>query len=147
MSIWLKKIRLVLFLALLLVLAWQQWVTFQEHEENFEHPLTFFSEHHSKDLITNYEYRYSELKSFFTKPIHISYIGETNESFATGAFNYVMSQYYLSPNILYKSEPVGDTILYNLYDSKQLTTASNYYLNNGWHIVKDFNNGLILLSK
>jgi hypothetical protein len=143
----LKKIRPFFLVALLLILVWQQWITFQKYENNFEHPKAYFSGHDHNDLITEYGKRYTDIKSYFQHPTHISYIGEAGENFGTGAFNYVLSQYYLSPNLVYKSSPIRDTILYNLYTSKELDAASNYYLNHGWHLLKDFNNGLILLSK
>jgi len=125
----------------------QQITTFTSHEDIILQPQSFISNHLSKDFISQNNSRYTAVRGYFTKPTHIAYIGESNEDWATGAMHYVLSQYYLAPNLLYKNVDTCDFVLYNLYNSNKLNVTTNFYLNNGWHVEKDFNNGLILLSK
>ncbi len=137
----------VLLLILLCVFIWQLYTTYIKYEEKFGSPVRITKQDYGNDYITLYGNRFEEIKKIFSHPAHLSYVGEANEDFAAGALNYVLTQYYLAPNLILKDKVVRDTIIYNLYNSLKIDPASNYYLNNGWHIVKDFNNGLIVLSK
>ena len=137
----------LLLLALLCIIVWQQYVTFKKYESNFENPIQFIKQNYGNDYISQYANRYVEIKKMFASPVRLSYIGEENEDFATGATQYFLTQYFLAPNLVLKKNLIQDTILFNLYNSKKIDLASNYYINNGWHIVKDFNNGLIILAK
>lgn len=132
---------------ILCIMAWQQWSTFLKHEKKFLNPLKFINENYGNDYISQNEKRYIEIKKIFRFPAHLCYLGEANDNFAFWSANYSISQYYLSPNILIKDRIDCDTILYNLYRSIHIDPATNFHLNNGWHVVKDFNNGLILLAK
>ncbi len=137
----------VLTLALLAVIVSQLYVMFSIYEETFESPVRYFKQNYGTDYITQYGNRYTEIREWLPPSTILSYIGEPNESFSMGCFNYVLTQYYLSPNLIYRNNNDFDTIIYNLYNSKRVSDATNFHLNNGWHIVKDFNNGLILLAK
>ena len=132
----------VLFLMVL-----QQGITFFKYENKFLHPIRFIKENYGKDYITQYGKRYEELKEILIKPVHLTYIGEPNEEFNTGVMHYYLTQYFLTPNIILKDDVARDTILYNLYSSIHINSETNFYLNNGWHIIRDFNNGLIVLAK
>lgn len=136
-----------LVVPLLFIMGWQQWTTFLNHEKKFLDPIHFIKENYGNDFITQYGNRFEEIKTTFPKPVHLTYIGEANEDFNTGVMHYYLTQYYLTPNILIKNNLDRDTILYNLYSSIHFNPETNFHLNNGWHIVKDFNNGLIILAK
>jgi hypothetical protein len=136
-----------LVVPLLFIMAWQQWITFSSHEKKFLNPIHFVKENYGNDYITQYGIRYEGVKKIFTKPVRLSYIGESNEDFNVGVMHYYLSQYYLTPNIILRNDIVCDTILYNLYSSIHFNPETNFHLNNGWHIIKDFNNGLIVLAK
>ena len=161
-----------LVVPLLFIIVWQQYITFSNHEKEFINPIHFIKENYGNDFITQYGNRYEEVKKIFTKPVHLTYIGEANEDYNTGVMHYYLTQYYLAPNIVLSKEDyntdivhyyhtqhdlasgviprkniVCDTILYNLYSSIHINQESNFYLKNGWHLVKDFNNGLIVLVK
>lgn len=137
----------ILLLALLSIIVGQLYVTFLKHEEKFESPLKFVKENYGNDYITQYGNRFEEIKKMFPKPTHLTYFGEANEPSGTGTFNFVLTQYFLSPNLVFKNNNIGDTLIYNLYASNKIDPATNFHLNNGWHVVKDFNNGLIILAK
>jgi|GEM_PF-2975971 len=144
---------------LLFIMVWQQWITFSAHEKEFLNPIHFIKENYGNDFITQYGNRFVEIKKLFTKPAHLTYMGEANEDFSTDVMHYVLTQYYLAPNLILRNDYlspeviilrntiVSDTILYNLYRTIHLNPETNFHLNNGWHIVKDFNNGLIVLAK
>lgn len=134
-------------LPILFVMVWQQLNTFLNHEDKFLHPIRFVKENYGIDFITQYGKRYEEIKKTFTKPVHLTYIGESNEEYNTGVMHYYLTQYFLTPNIIFKDDVARDTILYNLYSSIHINPETNIYLNNGWHVIKDSNNGLILLTK
>ena len=134
-------------IVLLCIMAWQQWITFSNHEKEFLKPIHFIKENYGNDFITQYGNRYEDVKKIFTKPVHLTYIGEANEDYNTGVMHYYLTQYYLAPNIILKDTTPRDTILYNLYSSIHINQETNFYLKNGWHLVKDFNNGLIVLAK
>jgi hypothetical protein len=137
----------ILMLFLLCLILGQLYITFIKYEEKFESPIIITKQEYGNDYITQYGKRFGEIIKMFPKPIRLSYVGESNESFETGYFHYVLTQYYLSPNLIFKNNDVRDTIVYNLYNSKKIDVTTNFHLNNGWHIVKDFENGLILLAK
>lgn len=137
----------ILLLILLCIIVGQLYITFIKYEEKFENPVKVTKQDYGNDYISQYENRYEEVRKMFTKPTRITYIGESNEDFSTGAAQYVLTQYYLSPNLILRNNEVRDTIIYNLYYTKKIEPVTNFHLNNGWHIVKDFNNGLILLAK
>ncbi len=132
---------------ILCIMAWQQWLTFLKHEKKFLNPLQFVNEIYGRDYVSQNEKRFEEIKKMFPIPAHLCYLGEPNEDFALWSANYSISQYYLSPNILIKDNISCDTILYNLYTSIHINPQTNFHLKNGWHVVKDFNNGLIVLAK
>lgn len=137
----------ILMLGLLCILVWQLFITFRNHEEQFESPVQFIKKNYGNDYISQYGNRFEEIKKMFPRPAHLKYVGEANESFEIGAFHFVLTQYYLSPNLVFNNNISDDTVIYNLYNSKQINPATNFHLNNGWHVVKDFNNGLIILAK
>jgi hypothetical protein len=136
-----------MLLGLLCILLLQLYFMFVKYQKQFENPVAYINQNYGKDYITQYGKRYIELTKMFDHPVAMSYIGETNESFSALYFNYVLTQYYLSPNLVFKSGNTRDTVLYNLYTTIHIDNSRNYHLNNGWHVVKDFNNGLILLAK
>lgn len=136
-----------LCILVLCIMAWQQWFTFLKHEKKFLNPSKFVNENYGNDYVSQNEKRFEEIKKMFPIPAHLCYLGEPYEEFALWSANYSISQYYLSPNILIKDNINCDTILYNLYRSIHINPQTNFYLKNGWHVVKDFNNGLIVLAK
>ncbi|MES2287019.1 MAG: hypothetical protein V4547_15110 [Bacteroidota bacterium] len=137
----------ILILILLSIIVGQMYITFLKYEEKFESPVQFIKKNYGNDYITLYGNRYEEVKKIFIKPSHFSYFGEANEDYGTGAMHFALTRYYLTPNIISIDGIVCDTILYNLYSSVHINPETNFHLNNGWHIVKDFNNGLIVLAK
>ena len=137
----------ILLLALICVILMQLYITFHKHEEKFENPVQFVKQNYGNDFISHYGNRFEEIKKMFPKPAQLTYVGEANESFEIGTFNYVLTQYYLAPNLVFRSNISDDTIIYNLYYTKQINPESNFHLKNGWHVIKDFNNGLIILAK
>lgn len=137
----------ILLVALLCVIIGQLYITFTKHEEKFENPVQFIKQNYGNDYITQYGNRFEEIKKMFPGTSHLTYVGEASESFEMGTFHYVLTQYFLSPNLIFRDNKIGDTVIYNLYMSKQIIDANNFHLKNGWHVVKDFNNGLIILAK
>lgn len=137
----------ILLLALLCVITGQLYVTFVQYEDKFIHPVNYTKQNYGNDFITQYAKRYTEVKKMFTKSSILSYIGEENENFAGGFFHYVLTQYNLAPSLIYKDNTIHDTIIYNLYNSKQINPSTNFHLNHGWQVLKDFNNGIIILAK
>lgn len=135
-----------LLLTLLGVIIFQFYLTFKAHESNFENPEEYVNKYYKNDFISQYGTRFTEAKNLFKVPTTLSYVGETNEDVSIGWTNYFLTQYYLAPNLVLKNNSL-DTIIYNLYSTKHINVATNFHLNNGWHIVKDFNNGLIVLAK
>lgn len=137
----------ILLIALLCVIVGQLYITFIKYEEKFENPIKVTKQDYGNDFISQYGNRYDEMKKMLNKPVRMTYVGEPNEDFSSGCLHYFLTQYYLSPNLILRNNVVRDTIIYNLYVSKQMDPATNFHLNNGWHVIKDFNNGLILLAK
>jgi hypothetical protein len=137
----------ILLIALLFIIVGQGYITFLKHEEKFENPLKFVKQNYGNDYITQYGHRFKEIKKMFPKPAHLCYIGEDESDFAIWLANYTITQYYLSPNILIKNNINCDTILYNLHNSIHINPETNIHLRDGWHVIKDFNNGLILFAK
>lgn len=137
----------ILLAVVLCVMAGQQYITFLKHEEKFESPVKFIMQNCGNDYISQYSSRFEEIKKMFPQPAHLSYIGEVGEDFATGWYHYVLTQYYLSPNLVFKEVNKPDTIIYNLYNTRQMDPVTNFHLSHGWHVIKDFNNGLIILAK
>lgn len=134
-----------LLFAILCIIIFQGYITFLKNEDKFEDPIEFVKQNYGNDYITQYGNRFEDVTKMFPKPIHLCYVGESNSDFALGI--YALTQYYLSPNILIKNNINCDTILYNLYSSIHIDPNTNYHLQNGWHIIKDFKNGLIILAK
>ena len=137
----------IVFWGLLFIIAGQMYITFLKYEEKFENPIKFINQNYGNDYITQYGNRFEEIKKMFPTPTHLTYIGGANESSGIATFNYVLTQYFLSPNLVFKDNNIGDTLIYNLSISNHIDPATNFLLNNGWHVVKDFNNGLIILAK
>ena len=162
-----KYIRNGALVLLLCIMAWQQWTTFLRHEEKFLNPIEYTKQNYGNDFISVYGLRFNEIKKMFPSPTKICYFGEENEYFPTWSAQYSLAQYYLAPHILIrevkhsysrffsppntifeeKDTASCDTIIYNLHQSIHIDPKTNFHLNNGWHVVKDFNNGLIVLAK
>ena len=142
----LKIIDNILLLLLTGFVVVQLYETFKSREASFTNPLHYFKENYGNDFVSQYGHRFTEIKKMFPELTQITYVSEPNEDLSSGWTNYFLTQYYMAPNLLEK-KVVHDTVLYNLYASRQINPATNYHLNNGWHLVKDFNNGLILLAK
>ncbi len=163
----LKDIRTWACLLLLIIMGRQQLITFAEYKDKFSDPVQFTEQTYGKDDITAYGIRLAEVKSFLKKPTTLSYVGEpVVPNNGTREMHYALTQYSLAPNVLLRnasardhvtfnngaspptlSDRVCDTVLYNLYSSGHIDPATNYHLNNGWHIAKDFNNGIIVLTR
>lgn len=132
---------------LLTIIFFQLFKMYKTYEAKFEKPIEFIKGTYGNDYITQYGAKFTEVKKVFPTITHFTYVGEANEDFSSRWTHYFLTQYYMVPNLTaYTKEPL-DTILYNLYNSKQLDAATNFHLNNGWHILQDFNNGLIVLAK
>lgn len=136
-----------LFVPLLCIMAWQQWSTFLRYQEKFLNPIHFIKENYGNDNITQYGKRFVEVKKMFSTPTRLNYVSEANESYGFSEGGFALAQYYLAPNLLFRNNTAYDTILYNLYNTIHIDPTTNFHLNNGWHVVKDFNNGLIILAK
>lgn len=142
-----KLIDILLSLGVLIVIVYQLYLTFQTKQGIVENPKAYIEANYGKDFITNYGERFVEMKNFFEKPTKIGYFGEENEEQTSFWTNYYLTQYHLVPNLIIKNTPNCDTILYNRHTTKQIDISTNFHINNGWHILKDFNNGLIVLAK
>ena len=128
-------------------MIWQQWNTLLRYQDKFLNPIQFTKQNLGFDFYSQYGNRFVEVKKFFTSPTRLYYIGEPNVEFGISEAYFALTQYYLAPNLILRNNVVCDTILYNLYNSIHINAATNFHLNNGWHVVKDFNNGLIILAK
>jgi hypothetical protein len=113
---------------------------------DFSDPVKYIHQYKDQDFITKYGERFSEIKSFFSHPARIGYCSEPGQDKPSYYLHYTLTQYYLAPNIIDTRTDL-DTILYNLYESGQLDESTNFHLKNGWHILKKFNNGFIILTK
>jgi hypothetical protein len=148
-------------------MAWQQWITFLTYEEKFLNPIHFINQNYGNNGISQYGKRFEEIKKMFPKPTRITYVGEAFVPNAgTREYHFALTQYYLAPNVFFRTDImhdsieydngaaritpfpiVFDTVLFNLYSSGHINPATNYFMNNGWHVLKDYNNGLVLLVK
>lgn len=137
----------ILLLALIGVIVVQLYKTYENHKDQFENPARYYQEHYGNDFVSQYGHRFTELKKMFPKLTILTYVSEQNEDFSSKWTNYFLTQYHLAPHLVERNGDPHDTILYNLYNTRQIDPATNIYLNSGWHFVKDFNNGLILLAK
>jgi hypothetical protein len=126
--------------------CFQQWTTFKKYIHQFESPIQYTQENFGNDYVSKYEDRIPELKTFLSHSSNIGYYSEPDQDMPTFYLHYVLTQYYLTPTLISKRAD-RDTILYNLYNSNKIDVLNNEHLKHGWHIVKDFNNGFILLSK
>lgn len=142
-----KHLRKWLCITLVLLIGWQQWVTFSLYQERLLHPIQFLKQNYGNDYISQYGKRFEEVNKYFTKPTLMQYFGETNEDQSAGIFHYYLTQYFLPPNVILNHNIDCDTIIYNLYNSKKFNTTTNSHIKNGWRLVKDFNNGIIILAK
>lgn len=152
---------------LLFIMGWQQWATFLKYQEKFLSPIKYVKDSYGKNDITQYENRFGEIKKMFPKPTRITYVSEGwVPNAGTREYHFALTQYYLAPNLFFRtnimhdtlsfdsgsagvtsSSVVYDTVLFNLYSSLHINPANNFFINNGWHMLKDFNNGLVLLVK
>jgi hypothetical protein len=128
------------------LVCFQQWTTFKKYIHQFESPVQYTRENFGNDYVSRYENRIPELKNFLSHSVSIGYCSEPNQDMPTYYLHYVLTQYYLTPALVTKRTD-SDTVLYNLYNSNKIDVLNNYHLNHGWHIIKDFNNGFILLAK
>ncbi len=142
----LVKLRLLLLLPVIFFMSKQLWLTWQGYTDCAKNVKSCIVAPWGTDFITTYGTRYTQINQFLTTPTRIGYYGEPGESFGMWANNYVLSQYFMAPHVL-EDKKANDTILYNLYGSQNPALISSQFLQQGWHILKDFNNGLILLSK
>lgn len=162
-----NTLRNLLCVLLLCIMGWQQWATLLKHHEKFLDPIQFTKDNFATDDVSQYGKRFEEIKKMFSKPTRITYIGEnivTNSG--TREFHFALTQYYLAPNLFLRTNimhdslihdngspgitpasVIYDTVLFNLYSSGHIVPENNYFIKNGWHILKDFDNGLILLTK
>ncbi|MGB3946833.1 MAG: hypothetical protein WBM13_02505 [Bacteroidia bacterium] len=137
----------ILLLGLVAIIVFQLYTTFESKQSIIENPKVYVENNYKKDFISTYGERFTEIKKVFEKPTKMGYISEENEDQSIFWTNYFLTQYYLAPHLIVKNNKTCDTILYNIYSTKQINPATNFHLNNGWHIVNDFNNGLIVLAK
>jgi hypothetical protein len=144
----LKYTRIVFCVLLLCIMGYQQWATFSRHKDKFLSPIEYTKKNYLADGITQDAKRYVELRKMFTKPTRLNYVGETDEwDHAIGEGYFAFTQYNISPNLILRDDVPCDTVLYNLYRSMHINTETNIYIKKGWHVVKDFNNGLVILAK
>ena len=140
------KINFLLLIALIAVFVTQQYITFLKYEDKFVSPVAYTKQTFKTDFISQYENRTVGVSQFLTTQSHLGYCSEPNQDMPNYYLHYVLSQYYLTPHLISKSTN-SDTILYNLPNSQQLNSSTNVHLNSGWHIIKNFNNGYILIAK
>lgn len=128
-------------------MAKQLWLTKQSYTACLQTPKACLFDPWGADFISTYGNRYIEINQYLTKPTQMGYYGEPGEIFmGMGANNFVLSQYFMAPHAL-EYQKTSDTILYNLYGSQNPALIDPQLLQQGWHVLKNFNNGLILLSK
>jgi hypothetical protein len=85
------------------VIAAQLYFTFLSHKAEFENPKATLEQYYGKDFITQYAGRLTGLKQFFSNPNHparLTYFSEANEGFAPHFTHYILTQYYLAPNLV-----------------------------------------------
>ncbi|MFY9308872.1 MAG: hypothetical protein WAQ28_07465 [Bacteroidia bacterium] len=172
----LKDLRALACLLLLMIIGWQQWTTYtgdpgqsdsKGYHSQFLNPIQYTEQVYKKDDITAYAGRFEEVKQIFKTPTTLSYVGEAVvPNNGTREMHYALTQYYMAPHVLLRNETardrvvfnngaspptlsnrVCDTVLYNLYTSRHIDPSSNYHLNNGWKVIKDFDNGIIVLAR
>jgi hypothetical protein len=152
---------------LLGIMGWQQWDTFAKYQDKFASPVQYAKDTYGNDDVSQYETRIAEVKKMFPGEGHLTYVSEhLVPNAGTRELHFALSQYNLAPNLLYRnnltpdsieydsgaspitfSSLVCDTVIYNLFGSINIDPNNDYYLNNGWHIVKDFNDGIIVLAR
>jgi hypothetical protein len=128
------------------LIVWQLWSILLKWDFAFSDPGSYSKQNKGNDYVTKYGERFKEVKSFFSKPSRVGYCSELNQDKPTFYMHYTLTQYYLAPNII-TTNINEDTILYNLYETFQLNESTNFHLNNGWRVIKNFNNGFIILAK
>jgi hypothetical protein len=148
-------------------MAWQQWHTFLRYKDKFLSPVQFTKENTGNDSNTLYGNRYVDVKKMLSGQSRLTYVSEnTVPNGGLRELHFALTQYYLAPNLLFRNNKfietltessnapdattttvLHDTIIYNLYATLHIDTANNFFIKNGWHIAKDFNNGIIILTK
>lgn len=141
------RIRVLFLLPVLFFLIKQLWLTAQSYRDCAPNPKACIVDPWGNDFISNYGKRYTEINQFLSNPTRMGYYGEPGEIFmGMGANNFVLSQYFMAPHVLDYNKEM-DTILYNLYGSQNPANIAPQFLQQGWTVWKDFNNGLIILTK
>lgn len=162
-----KRIQLFLILPLLGIIGWQQWLVFSKFQDSFLNFEGYLHKVQPIDDIAGYKTKLAEVRKMFSGRSKLTYASETiHPNEATREMHFALTQYELAPNLLFRNaltpdnlessigaapptytSTVYDTVIYNLYCSFMLNPQNNYYLNNGYHVVKDFGNGIIILAK
>ncbi len=140
-------LRRALCVVILCAMAWQQWNTFLRYQERFASPIQYTKQNYDNDSGTRYGTRFTEVKKMFTSPTRMNYVAEVGETYVLSEGHFALTQYYLAPNLILRNNVPCDTIICNLYNTLHLDPSLDVHLQNGWHIVKDFNNGIIILAK
>lgn len=144
------SIDMVFLTVILLFFTYQLYHIFLPYEDIFSHPYEYYKQVFGKDVISIAGTRFEEARKQIPTDGTIMCVGEDNEDYYDGVFNYIMMQYYLSPNLIVRTSdnvPDATYILYNLYNTQKFDVNRNSYLQRGWHVEKDFNNGLVLLAR
>lgn len=161
------NVRKLAFIILLIILGWQQWRVFKNYEEPFLNPVAFVKKNYANDDISQYINRVQEAKKMFPGQGSLTYASEQHVPNAgTRDYHYALTQYYLAPRVFFRnnlmpetllydygsapitpSSVVCDTVLYNLYMTLNPNPETDYYLKNGWHLIHNFNNGIVILAK
>lgn len=162
-----SNIKKLAYITLLLIIGWQQWITFSAHKDKFLNPIEYVKEKYGNDEITGYEKRVEGLKQILPKQGRFTYASEQHiPNAGTRDFHFALTQYYLAPRVFFRnnlvpetisydygsapivtSQIVCDTVLYNLFMSINPNPETDYYLKNGWHEIRNFNNGIVILAK
>ena len=137
----------LLILVFLCIVIWQGYIMLLKYETQFLNPKDYINKNYGYDYISKYGERFNEINKMFPKPTRLSYVGETVSGPHIWLASYLIAQYHFAPNLLLKECNNCDTILYNLITTLHINQEDNFHLKNGWHMVIDFDNGLILLAK
>lgn len=127
-------------------LLWQIWSTFDTQKPLLADFKANFISPYGNDFISTYNKKFDIVRPYLKPNSLIGYFSEPGENYVYWGMHMCLTQYNVAPAaILDKQE--RDTILYNLYNTQHINPATDRHLQRGWKVLKDFDNGLILLVK
>ena len=127
-------------------LAYQVYLNLKEQLPNITHPQTSYFDPIGNDFISNYNKKFEAMRPYLRPNSVMGYFSEPGESYVYWGMHICLTEYNIAPAAIIDKKDC-DTILYNLYNTQHITTATDRHLQRGWKVLKDFNNGLILLIR